>query len=203
VLDERFVVLGAAISLVGTSRYVRATLSGRAQPNRVTWACWAVAPLLAFAAEVHEGVGLRSLMTFVIGFSPLLILAASFVNPHAYWRLGPFDVACGVLSLSAVVGWAVTRSGVVAIVFAIGADFIAAVPTVRKTWHHPRTEEPLVFVLGVVNGVITLLTVDHWTTANVAFPAYIVAMGGTLATIVYLRRLPGHVAPRALEADHR
>jgi hypothetical protein len=188
VLDERFVILGAIAAMAGTTNYVRATLSGRAQPNRVTWACWALAPLVAFAAEVQEGVGLRSLMTFIVGFGPLLILIASFVNPHAYWRLGPFDLACGVLSFGALIGWAITRSGVVAIVLALGADVLAGIPTLFKIWRAPRTEAPLLFVLSIVNAGIAVLTIDEWTTANVAFPLYILFMGSLFTTIYYSRR---------------
>ena len=187
VLDERFVILGAVAAMVGVGRYVWATVAGEAKPNRVTWACWAFAPLLAFAAELQEGVGLRSVMTFVVGFGPLLILVASFLNHEAYWRLGPFDLACGVLSIVALIGWAVTRSGVVAIVLALLADLVAGVPTFVKAWRHPQTEEPLLFALSIVNAGIALLTIDEWSTAEVAFPAYIAVIGVALTVVVYAR----------------
>lgn len=187
-LDERFVILGAVAATAGTARYVWATLTGRAQPNRVTWGCWALAPLVAFAAELQEGVGLRSLMTFAVGFGPLLIFLASFVNQDAYWRLGAFDVACGVLSIAALAGWALTRSGVVAIVFALVADLLAGIPTVLKTWSAPQTEEPILFALSTVNAGVALLTIDEWTTAQAAFPAYIAVMGVLLTAIAYRRR---------------
>ena len=56
-LDARFVLLGAALHAVGSIRYLLRTLQGTAIPNRVTWALWAVAPLIAFAAEISRGVG--------------------------------------------------------------------------------------------------------------------------------------------------
>jgi hypothetical protein len=187
-LDERFVILGALAALGGTGNYVWATITGRAQPNRVTWGCRSAAPLIAFAAEIQEGVGLRSLMTFVVGLGPLLIFVASFVNPQAYWKLGPFDIGCGVLSVVALVGWAVTRSGVVAILLAVAADLVAGIPTIVKTWRAPETEAPLVFAVSIVNAGIALLTVDHWTTANVAFPILIACTGTTLTVIALTRR---------------
>lgn len=187
-LDERFVILGALAAIAGTARYVWATLTGRARPNRVTWGCWALAPLVAFAAELQEGVGLRSLMTFAVGFGPLLIFAASFVNPEAYWRLTTFDIGCCILSLAAVAGWALTRSGIVAIVFALIADFLAGIPTLLKTWRAPETEEPILFALSIVNAGIALLTIDHWTVAEASFPLYIAVMGTTLTLIAYRRR---------------
>jgi hypothetical protein len=190
VLDERWVLLGAALSLVGMVQYLRGMFrgEGEVQPNRVTWACWALAPLVAFAAELDEGVGLRSAMTFIVGFSPLVIFLASFANRAAYWRIGPFDTACGVLSVAAVAGWALTRSGVIAIVFAIVADAVAGVPTLVKTWRRPETEEPLIFLFAMLNGVIALLTIDRWTTAEAAFPLYIALIGLALTAIAYRGR---------------
>ncbi|HLG91519.1 MAG TPA: hypothetical protein VKY15_00875, partial [Acidimicrobiales bacterium] len=90
-IDVHFVILGAALGALGSVTYVRATLAGEAQPNRVTWLLWTVAPLLAFAVEVRSGVGLRSLMTLMVAVSPAAIFAASFANPRASWRLGTLD----------------------------------------------------------------------------------------------------------------
>src|SRR5881409_3221800 len=98
-LDECFVLLGAAIGSLGFLSYMIATITGRARPNRVTFFFWALAPLIAFAAELTEGVRIQSIMTLMVGVSPLAIFLASFVNPKSEWRLTRFDVGCGVLAL--------------------------------------------------------------------------------------------------------
>ena len=58
----------------GAAVYLRDTLRGTTQPNRVTWLLWAVAPLLAAAVEFNEGVGLRALPTWVW---PLLLVPSA------------------------------------------------------------------------------------------------------------------------------
>lgn len=72
-LSENFIFVGLAIGFVGVSSYFVATLKGQVQPNRLSWLIMGIAPLTAFAAELSEGVGLRSLMTFWVGFAPLMI----------------------------------------------------------------------------------------------------------------------------------
>jgi len=176
VLDVHFVYLGAAIGISGSALYAVDTVRGRVQPNRVTWLLWAIAPLLAFAVEVDKGVGLRSLMTFIVGFGPLVVFGASFVNPSSVWKLGSLDYACGLLSVGGTIGWLVTRQGMVALVAAIAADALAAVPTVVKSWRMPQSESPAVYVGAFANAAITLLTVNQVSTAVVAFPVYIVAI---------------------------
>ncbi len=176
-LDERFVFLAACCNIVGGGSYVLATFRGRTRPNRVTWGLWAAIPMIAFAAELSEGVGLRSLMTFMVGFGPFMVVIASTVNRDAFWQLGRLDVVCGALSVVAVVGWRLTGSGVVAIGLSILADAFAGVPTFVKSYREPSTEHPLVFTLGAASALITLLTVDEWSVAAAAFPAYIATVG--------------------------
>lgn len=94
-LHPNFVILGAIINFLGGLSYFIATLKGKVKPNRVTWFLWALAPLIAFSAEIGEGVGIQSLLTFMVGFNPLLIFFASFVNKKAEWRLGTLDYVMG------------------------------------------------------------------------------------------------------------
>ena len=124
-INENWIYLGTAIGAAGALVYLRDTLRGTTQPNRVTWLLWAVAPLLAAAVELNEGVGLQALPTFMVGFMPLLIFIASFHNSAAVWKVRRMDYACGAVSVVGTVVWLVTRNGVLAISAAIAADFLA------------------------------------------------------------------------------
>jgi hypothetical protein len=184
VLDPRLVLLAALLNLVGAASYARDTIRGRTRPNRVTWALWALAPFIGFAAGLSEGVGWVGLMTFMIGFGPLVILVCSFVNPAAHWALTRLDVACGVISLSALALWALSGSGVVAIAFAVLADLVAGVPTVRKAWTDPASESRSVYGCGMASALITLLVIDRWAFAEYAFPVYIALIGGLILVLL-------------------
>mgnify|MGYP003328769751 CR=1 FL=1 len=186
-LDPKFVLIGAAINLIGSSKYVIDTLRNKTKPNRVTWTLWALAPLIAFAAQIQQGVGLRALMTFMVGFGPLMVLTASFVNRKATWKLTTFDYACGALSLAGLGLWAVTRVGNVAIFFSIVADLLAAVPTLVKSFYEPESESALVFLNGSISAAITLLTIDNWNFATYGFPVYIFIICIVLFALIDLK----------------
>jgi hypothetical protein len=200
VINVHFVYLGAVIGAVGTTFYVRDTLRGTTQPNRVTWLLWAIAPLLAAAVEFNEGVGLRTLTTFIVGFMPLLVLAASFYNPAAVWKVGRLDYVCGALSVAGTIGWLVTRSGVVAIAAAIAADLLAGFPTMIKSWTNPETETVWSYAGALANAAILLLTVNHWTTNVVAFPLLIVCVASLQVVFVGAKPGPRWRAARARQA---
>lgn len=183
-LDERFVILGFILSLIGGISYTINTLKGKVKPNRVTWFMWTLAPMVAFAAEIGEGVGLVSLMTFSVGFNPLLVFLASFVNKKSYWKIKTFDIFCGALSLLGLLLWYIFQSGNIAIFFSILADGLAALPTVAKSYHFPQTEDYKIYFLSGLNATITLLTIKVWDFSHIAFPIYILLLCTLLTFLI-------------------
>jgi hypothetical protein len=197
VIDPQFVYVAVALSLVGAYGYIRDTLRGDTSPNRVTWSLWGVEGVLAFFVEVQQHVGLAALMTWMLGLVPCAVVVASFRNPHSPWKLGPFDLACGGVSVAGMVFWAFVNEPTVALVSFVVADQMAALPTVRKSWLAPRTESPRLFFLGSTNCAITLLTLTRVTTAGVLFPGCIF-----VADLIVGLLIVSNVGPRVRGESH-
>lgn len=172
--------------MASAAQYAYDTLKGRNRPNRVTWALWAVAPMIGFFAQLSQHVGLQSLLTFSIGFGPLLVLIASFVNRKAFWKLTTFDILCGSVSLLALVLWALTGRGFVALVLSIVADFFAAVPTIKKSYLEPESESGFPFLWGALAALTTLLTIKMWSVSNSAYGFYVLLTDSLIAALVLL-----------------
>ncbi|MCR4329257.1 MAG: hypothetical protein NUV65_01790 [Candidatus Roizmanbacteria bacterium] len=186
-INENFVIIGVIIQSVGGVGYFLDTIKGKIQPNKVSWLLWAIAPLVAFAAEVSQGVGIHSLTTFIVGFIPLIIFFASFVNKKATWQLSKFDIICGTLSIAGLAMWAITRVGNIAILFAILADGLAAVPTIVKSFKEPSSESSLIYGLGVINAGIALLATSNWNFEHYAFPLYLFIVGTVLYFLIQFK----------------
>lgn len=169
-LNENFVILGAVISGIGSLSYLIDTLKGKVKPNRVTFFLWALAPLIGFAAQINQGVGIQSLLTFMIGFSPALIFLASFLNKKAEWKLHSFDFICGGLSILGLVLWYITKTGIIALSFSMIADALASLPTVIKSYKYPETENPWAYLGSLIAAILTILTITNWNFAHWGFP---------------------------------
>lgn len=174
-INENFAYLGIIIASLGGLTYIYKTLKGEVQPNRVTWFLWAVAPLIAFAAQIKHGVGVQVWITFIFGFLPLLVLLASFINKKSYWKITKLDLVFGFISLVGLILWQITGVGNVAIVFSIMADGMAAVPTIIKSYYNPETESSFAYFTSAVGAAITLLTisVSAWNFETYGFSLYI------------------------------
>lgn len=183
VLSENFVYVAAGIAVVANLAYLRDTLRGVSKPNRVTFFLWGVIPLIAFFAQRSSGGGLAAYFTLAIGIIPLVILAASFVDKKAYWKITRFDMVCGAISVAALVFWLVTGQGLIALMFSILADFAACVPTIIKSYRHPETETTSTYALEMISAVIVLFTIHDWTFISYGYAAYVVLMD-TLFTVL-------------------
>ena len=179
--------LGAALSVAGTWNYVVATLKGHTKPNRVTWIMWAVAPLLAFAIEVQQHVGVSSFTTLLFGIMPIFVLIASTKNPNGQWKISVFDAVCGVVSIIGLVVWLSTNHPTWGLVAQVVADAVAGLPTLHKAMRHPQTESPFAFLTGVVNSALALLVLHHWTTSGALFPLSILIMNSLIVFFIVTR----------------
>ncbi len=187
-LDPHWVFVSAALGLVGCARYAVATVTGQARPNLVTWSLWAAAPLIAFFAQLDAGVGLPAVLTLTAGLGPLVVVASALLSRHHHARLGVFDVLCGAVAVLALAVWLGLDRAPLAVLFAVGADAAAALPTIRKAWRDPGSENLLFYVLVGAGAIITLVTISSWEPEGWAFAAYMLALCALLVGIVSTRR---------------
>jgi hypothetical protein len=186
---EYLVFPAAVLSLFAALVYIRSMFKGDAKPNRVSWLMWAIAPFIATAAEISNGVGWSVLPVFMSGFGPFLIFTASFAAKKAYWKLTKFDYACGAASALALVLWYFTKNPNVAIVFAIGSDAIASIPTLTKAARQPETESSWPFTTGIFGAIASLAAANLWTFGEYAFPAYLLIINAVITLSIYGKRL--------------
>ncbi len=183
------VIISAVVSVSGGMAYVRNTLKGTTKPNRVSWFLWALAPLIGVAAALsaHADIWVTS-RPFIAGFMPLLVFAASFVNPQSYWKLTWFDAACGALSAAALIVWGAAHSPELAVLLAALGDGFAALPTIRKAWNFPETETGLTYALGIISVLLVLPATPKWDIQNSAFQIYLLVVNIILVFSIYRKR---------------
>jgi hypothetical protein len=185
-LNQNFVWVALAIAIAGNAFYFRDTLIGETKPNRVTFFLWGAAPLVSYFAQRTSGGGIQILYTLTIALMPFAILGASFANKKAYWAITKFDIACGVLSVVALILLLITGNGLLALILSIVADFSAALPTIIKSYKYPETETMIAYALEIISSTLVLLTIHHWVFIDYGFAAYILFMNVLFTSLLVL-----------------
>jgi len=183
-IDENFLYLGIFLGFVGNAIYLLEVLKGTTKPNRVSFTIWALAPTITFFAQLDEGVGKQSLYTLSSSLSIFAILLASFINKNAYWELKKSDYIYGLLALFGLVLWQVTDKPALAIIFALSADALAAIPTGIKSYKFPKSESFMGFSLPALGAAITLLSIENFVFEEYIYPLYIALVASLFALFI-------------------
>lgn len=180
------VLISVITSLTGSVAYIRNTLAGKTQPNRVSWFLWGTVPMLGVAAALSLGADpWATARIFIAGLVPLIIFCASFVNRKSFWKLTHFDYFCGGIAVFAIALWGLADSPRLAILFFAIADLFASLPTLIKAWKYPETETGFVFLMGFFSVLITIPAIPVWNIENSAFQIYLLLVNFLLALFVY------------------
>lgn len=182
------VFIGAFVQLLGGAVYIEDTLWGETKPNRVTWFLWMLAPYIGTAAAVTDGVSWAILPVFMAGFVPMCVLFASFINKNAFWKLGALDYVCGAVSVLALVLWYITKEPVVAVIFAVIADGLAALPTFTKAWSYPETETSAVYAAVLFGALTGFLAIQTWAPSEYIFLVYLVFIDSAILFAIYRKK---------------
>jgi hypothetical protein len=182
-IPEYFAVVGALIASIGGFYYLYETITGKSKPNRVTWLLWGIFPMITFIAQRAQGVEGVSWITFVSGFTPILIFAASFINKKAFWKSKPMDYYLMIAAIAGIIMWALTDNPNIAIAFALLADLLAAIPTIIKCYRHPESESWIAYGVSTAGFLMGLLAVQTWNFQNGAFVVYLVAINLVMAVL--------------------
>jgi hypothetical protein len=177
-------IFGVICQFTGIGFYIKDTLAGSTKPNRVSWLMWAVAPMIATAAALSDGVTWAVLPVFMSGFGPFLVLLFSFFNKRSYWRLSVFDYICGLFSALALLLWGLTGNPQLAIFFAIAADLAAALPTILKSYKAPETESVGSYLSGVVGAGTSFFAVQVWQPTEYAFAVYLISVNIIIVSLI-------------------
>lgn len=182
-IPEYFAVVGAAIASLGGLYYLYDTIRGKTKPNRVTWLLWGLFPMVIFIAQRAQGVEGLSWVSFAAGFTPILILLASFINKKAYWKTEPRDYYLMIAAIIGLILWAITDNPNLAIIFSLFADLFAGLPTMIKAYKQPETESWIAYAISAFGFGISVLAIPSYEFENFAFVIYLL---GTNLLLAYL-----------------
>jgi len=182
-IPEYFAIVGSVIASLGGLYYLFETITGRSKPNRVTWLLWGLFPMIIFVAQRVQGVEGVSWLTFAAGFTPFLIVLASFVNKKAYWKTKRSDYLLMIAALAGILAWLLTDEPNLAILFVLVADLFAGIPTIIKSYTHPATESWIAYAISALGFGIGILSIQTFDFQNSAFVIYLFIMEGSLAVL--------------------
>ncbi|MDP9249098.1 MAG: hypothetical protein M3M85_01120 [bacterium] len=186
---EQIIFIGVAANLVGSFWYLREIIRGQTRPNLVSWVIWTLPPFIGVFLMLKAGAGLSFWGALAAGVTSLLVVAIALLKNNGYWKLNRFDLVCGAIALTSLLIYLLTYNLAVSILFAVMADSLAYIPTIRKSWKFPETESSSTYWGGTVNNAIALLIITNWSFAIYSFSVGLIIMNLTVIFCIYRKKL--------------
>lgn len=183
--------LAGALALLSMIPYVAAILRGETKPSLTTWAIWTVAGSMVAATYMASGATHTWWLAGAYVINPLVVTVLSL--KYGVRASEPLDWICLAGALSSLVPWLVYDSPVIALYMNILVDLLGALPTLKKSFLRPESENRLSWLMTFVAAGFNVLAIELWEPAIFVYPVYACIMTGLIWGALALRR-PAHAA---------
>ncbi|MFA5991397.1 MAG: hypothetical protein WC794_04075 [Candidatus Doudnabacteria bacterium] len=166
--------------------YIRLMVTERIKPHSITFLVWAIILGINFLVQVFSGVGLGSILIATNLLGCLIVFGFSYKKfGLAYDKL---DWACFILALVAIGLWVVSKTPLYSVILSCVIDFLALLPSFRKSFHKPNEDSSLTFFISGLEYLFSLPSYLVFSFLVLAYPICVLTLDFSYAAFITIRR---------------
>lgn len=177
-----FLIISVILPLIAPIIYTKAILKGDAKPHRTTRFVLLLITCLATASLLAQHDKIAVWLAGVSFLQAILIFILSIKYGMGGWA--KTDILCLIIALVGIFAWQTTQQPLLALYFAILADFTGVIPTIIKTYQRPETEIWSYFIIDVFAGIFNILALKTYAVSDFSYPVYIVLINFLIFALV-------------------
>ena len=176
-------ILAGILSFSAYTLYIFTTLFGKTKPNRSTW--WILTLIGLMIASSYYAGGARATIWVAISYvlGPFIIAVLSLKYGEGKWE--KLDKWCFAVALISVSIWYFSHSALLVLLINIFLDFIGLVPTIKKSYLRPESEDKIAWTLESLAGIFNIFAVERWIFAISFYPIYLLIINGIITLLLY------------------
>jgi hypothetical protein len=171
VIKIALVTVASLLALIGNIPYLFDVIKGKVKPHPYTWFIWTLVSCVVFFGQLAKGAGLAAIPTLASEIFTVIIFLFSlkygFKNPPRS------DNYFLILATMGLIPWFLTKDPTWSVITVVAIDLIAFIPTLHKTYCHPKSEAPLLYGSNVLRHGLILSTLSAY---NIATMLHSIAM---------------------------
>ena len=178
-------LIAGVLSIVDFVLYDISIIRRRTTPNRATWFILTVIGILIFSSSYS--LGARETLWVALGYilGPFFTSLLSIKFGEGGWT--KFDKFCLFgAALSGFLWWQ-TGSALVALLSSIIIDIFGLLPTIKKSYFRPDSEEFFPWFVTVLACVLNVFAIQQWKFDIWIYPIYMLVINGLIAYLLYFR----------------
>lgn len=187
-MKEVLALIAVLLAIAGNLPYLFDILKGRVRPHPYTWFVWSIVSCIIFFGQVAKGAGVGALPTAASEIFTLIIFVFSL--KFGFKGITKTDIIFLMVALLGLVPWILTKDPTMSVLIAVSIDLVAFAPTLRKTWHAPNTETPILYGSNVVRHILALCSLQTYNIATTLHSIAMIITNLLMTGIILLRKNP-------------
>lgn len=184
-MQETFAIIAGILAFIGNIPYLIDTIKGKIQPHPYTWGIWSIVSLVTFFGMLEKGAGWGALPTGIAeGFTIIIFLVSL---KYGFKNINRKDTIYLAVALLSLIPWVVTKDPTLSVVTVVCIDAIAFIPTLKKAYKNPHSEETLLYEMNFFRHTLTLMSLSSYNIAT-TFHSAVMIIANSLMVVLITRR---------------
>ena len=179
-------IIAAFLAIVGNVPYLRDILKKRVQPHPYTWFVWSIVSCIIFFGQLAKGAGVGAIPTAASEIFTVIIFLFSL--RYGFKNIRPIDTLFLIIALAGIVPWILAHDPTISVIIAVSIDLAAFVPTLRKTWVHPKSETFMLYSMNVLRHILMLASLQAYNIATTLHSIVMITTNTIMTGMILGRR---------------
>jgi hypothetical protein len=180
-------VCAGVFSLLGFIPYIVTICQGKTSPNRASWSIWASLGIILAVSNYSAGATDTMWLLVAYAVCQITIALLSFKYGEGGWNT--FDLTCLLGAFISIALWQLFDSPLLAITVSIAIDSLGALPTIKKSYLQPETEDLFSWMMFWTAGTLNICALNQWSIELMAQPIYLFGFNSIIVTLLWIPKI--------------
>ncbi|MGI8419430.1 MAG: hypothetical protein ACR2LN_02185 [Candidatus Levyibacteriota bacterium] len=151
--------------------YIHAIFAGKTKPHRATYAIWSMVNIVILFSYFASGARATIWIPLAFAIGQMFIFLLSI--KYGFGGAGKLDILCLVGAFVGILSWIITKNPVAALYLSIVVKFLGLIPTIKKSYYHPKTENTLSWAIITLGSFLNLFALTSFNPVISVYPIYL------------------------------
>ena len=187
-MKETIAIIASLLAVIGNVPYLKDIFYKKVQPHPYTWFVWSLVSCIVFFGQLAKGAGVGAIPTAASEIFTIIIFFFSL--QYGFKKISRIDTVFLIIALLGLIPWILTKDPTISVIIAVSIDLAAFIPTIRKTWKQPKTEDQILYSMNVVRHILMLFSLQAYNIATTLHSIVMIITNSIMTTLIVRKKTP-------------
>jgi hypothetical protein len=179
--------IAVVLTFIGYFPYIRSVIKKQTKPHLFTWFIWLFDDCVIFALQVINGAGIGALFLLATVMLSIIVIFLTIRNKEKQ-DIMKLDLVFAILAISAFILWIFVKQPLISTLLIVTVDIFAILPTIRKSWNKPHTENVSFYAINMMRFGFALAALQKYSLITMFYLTVWFFGSGLFSLMLIIRR---------------